>query len=240
MTDASNLAVVVIQSVNVIVADIVLVWRCWSLYERTWKITAPLTAGFLAEIVSSSAIIALISKRNADYSEQTKWTFVYCLTTVLINGLCTLLIVLRLLRSNRTYRKIIEILVESALAYTIAYIALLVVYGYEFYTVRGLMFLCRFRYPWAISNSITGIAPTLIIGRVMARSDGSSRSRLATRILRSAHPLVEPSLFIGASQQGLTITDIALQDINGPGGSEDGTDGDQDGHDVSASGEKRA
>ncbi|KAF9026908.1 hypothetical protein BDZ89DRAFT_1161035 [Hymenopellis radicata] len=233
--DASTVAVVVIQSVNVIVADMVLMWRCWILYGRTWKITAPLTACLLIEILTSSVLITLESRRNGSYLQETKWTFGYCCTTVFSNGLCTFLIVWRLVRSNRflrTYRKLIEILIESALAYTIAYLALLVVYAHDFYT--GLWFLCSFRFPWAVSNSITGIAPTLIICHVMAgksRLHDSSTSRSAPRIQSTAVSLEEPSQFIGASLSvGQSILDIALEEIMGV--SEDGTDGDQDGHDV--------
>ncbi len=113
--------------------------------------------------------------------------------TVATNSLCTLLILFRIVRvsgisaSLKTYRGIIEILIESAAMYAIVYIALLIAYAYEFYN-DTVTVMTAYTYPVVISDSITvrsyssastiltldsqGIAPTLIIARVMA---GQSR-----------------------------------------------------------------
>ncbi|KAF9023656.1 hypothetical protein BDZ89DRAFT_1069671 [Hymenopellis radicata] len=110
-------------------------------------------------------------------TSQTNWILVYYSMTVTTNSLCTVLILFRIVRrvsglgaSFKTYRGIIEILVESAAMYAIIYIALLIAYAYQFYT--GVPVLTAEPYPEVISYSITGIAPTLIIARVMA---GQSR-----------------------------------------------------------------
>ncbi|KAF8882882.1 Six-hairpin glycosidase-like protein [Mucidula mucida] len=81
------------------------------------------------------------------------WTLVYYSMTVAknISGIGA---------SLKTYRGIIEILVESAAI-------LLIAYAYEFYFTDNTV-LTAYTYPANISYSITGIAPTLIIARVMA------------------------------------------------------------------------
>lgn len=54
------------------------------------------------------------------------WNFIYFSMTLATNSMCTLLIVFKILRvsgsRSKTYRGIIEILVESAALYSIAYI----------------------------------------------------------------------------------------------------------------------
>ena len=86
------------------------------------------------------------------------WSLVYYSMTVATNSLCTILILFRIVRvsglgaSLKTYRGIIEILLESAAMYAIIYIALLIAYAYQFYTGVAVATFC---YPVVISYSIT-------------------------------------------------------------------------------------
>ncbi|KAF8992656.1 hypothetical protein BDZ89DRAFT_1086115 [Hymenopellis radicata] len=157
--NALLIAVTVLRVLGVFVADLILVWRCWVLYGGNLKVIAVPALCIITEI-----------------GDQINWSLIYYLMTMTTNSMCTVLILFRIVRvsglgaSLKTYRGIIGILVESAAMYASIYIALLIAYAYQFYT--GATVLTAYNYPVVISYSITGIAPTLIIARVMA---GQSR-----------------------------------------------------------------
>ncbi|KAF9018495.1 hypothetical protein BDZ89DRAFT_1073831, partial [Hymenopellis radicata] len=127
------------------------------------------------------------------------------------NSLCTFLLLFRSMRfsdllgaSLRTYRGIIEVLVESAAMYAAIYIALLVVHTYEFYS-PDVIVRTRYEYPMVISYSITGIAPTLIIGRVMAKQSRPNNVSIPPTLpnMRSTmHSIAESLRFASASSHG--------------------------------------
>ncbi|KAF9028130.1 hypothetical protein BDZ89DRAFT_1066287 [Hymenopellis radicata] len=166
MTIASD----VLRALSVFVADLILVWRCWVLYGGNLKVIA---IPGLCVITETTSFLADV---NFTSPSRLNWLLVYYSMTVATNSLCTVLILFRIVwvsglgASLKTYRGIIEILVESAAMYAIIYIAVLIAYAYQFYT--GGPILNAYPYPEVISYSITGIAPTLIIARVMA---GQSR-----------------------------------------------------------------
>ncbi len=80
--------------------------------------------------------------------------------TVVTNSLCTFLILFRIMKvkgvgaSLRTYRGIIEILVESAAMYSAIYIALLGVQAYETYS-HTVALTAIHTYPQMLSINIT-------------------------------------------------------------------------------------
>ncbi|KAF9026901.1 hypothetical protein BDZ89DRAFT_826331 [Hymenopellis radicata] len=120
-------------------------WRCWVVYARSWKVFVYLGPCLIMDIVStvSSMSHPVISA---------KWTLVYYVSTVITDTLGTFLIVYRILRVTgdfKTYRSLIEVLLESGFIYSASYTALLLVFAYEFFTLDA-------------------IAPTLVIARVMA------------------------------------------------------------------------
>ncbi len=98
------------------------------------------------------------------------WVLVYYTMTVVTNSVCTALILYRMLRFNdagvsiRTYRGIIELLIESAVVYSLIYITLLVVYAYEFYT-PDLPFMRWYFYPQVLSWSITVSRRLMLVER---------------------------------------------------------------------------
>ncbi|KAF9021412.1 hypothetical protein BDZ89DRAFT_1071532, partial [Hymenopellis radicata] len=158
----------------------------------------------------------------------TNWSLIYYSMTVATNSLCTILILFRIVRvsglgaSLKTYRGIIEILIESAAMYAIIYIALLIAYAYQFYGTVDIV-LTAYPYPMIISYSITGIAPTLIIARVMAGqsrpNDSWSRPSLPhmqSDVLSSTESLQfasEPdhSMQTTSASTGHATTDIDLE-----------------------------
>ncbi|KAF9019296.1 hypothetical protein BDZ89DRAFT_322925 [Hymenopellis radicata] len=159
------LTINVLSGLNVLLADVLLAWRCSIFYGRNWKILSVIGLCLLMEIALSSVMLIY----NVTYSSSGRvwiWNLLYYTMPVITNTLCTSLILLRIVRVNgvraslRTYGSIIEILVESAVIYssvfTIVAILRVADVGHAFY------------YPLTMSYSLTGIAPTLIIARVMA------------------------------------------------------------------------
>ncbi|KAF8990487.1 hypothetical protein BDZ89DRAFT_1124392 [Hymenopellis radicata] len=174
---AMSIAETILRILSVFVADLILVWRCWVLYGGNLKVIAIPGLCVITETVSACiVIVSSVEDANFVGATQINWSLVYYSMTVATNSLCTILILFRIVRvsglgaSLKTYRGIIEILVESAAMYAIIYIAVVIAYAYQFYT--GATVATAYPYPEMISISITGIAPTLIIARVMA---GQSR-----------------------------------------------------------------
>ncbi|KAF9025724.1 hypothetical protein BDZ89DRAFT_1135269 [Hymenopellis radicata] len=172
-TPAIALTSSVLRSLNTILADLILVyWRCWVLYGGNLMVTAVPSLCLITETISVGLILGYFDI-SAVGAGQVNWTLVYYSMTVATNSLCTFLILFRIVQvsgvgaSLKTYRGIIEILVESAAMYAAIYISLLLVYAYEFYS-PNVVVMTAYTYPEVISYSITGIAPTLIIARVMA------------------------------------------------------------------------
>ncbi|PBK89932.1 hypothetical protein ARMGADRAFT_1015071 [Armillaria gallica] len=98
---------------------------------------------------------------------QTSWAAATIAATVGTNILCTILIVARIIYvarrsrgimdSIRTYRGVLEVLVESAALYSIFFVVLMILFALD---GNGYM------YPQASIFSVTGIAFTLIVFRV--------------------------------------------------------------------------
>ncbi|KAJ7493791.1 hypothetical protein FB451DRAFT_1491196 [Mycena latifolia] len=158
---------------NTLVADTVLIWRCWTVWNRNFKIIivpllltiAGAVLGFLSVATEVRFILHPEFDRDqfADYA--TPWS-IMSLTTTLS---ATLLIILRIATMTegrlRGYTRVIEIVVESAALYCVVLIV------YLPFLVRGL---ATDGYPEAILVQVTGMAPTLIIARVsfgLARPD---------------------------------------------------------------------
>ncbi|PBK83504.1 hypothetical protein ARMGADRAFT_1089349 [Armillaria gallica] len=103
-------------------------------------------------------------------------------TTLGTNILCTALIVARIIYvarghrgimgAIRTYRGVLEILVESAALYSIIYVLLMILY-----LLKGNEYM----YPETSSYPVTGIAPTLIILRVASGQGRPEESSLETQ-----------------------------------------------------------
>ncbi|KAF9002654.1 hypothetical protein BDZ89DRAFT_1241956 [Hymenopellis radicata] len=151
-------------ALNAILAELINVWRCWELYNRNYLIAGLpllcLLCGFCG-----SEIFAVLGDLTLDLrfrgprdvlceltvetvQYQINWPIVYYSITASTNILTTFLIIFRILsigglRSARTYRGLLEILIESAFLYSATYILYIPYWSYA-------------------------LAPTMIIGRVMA------------------------------------------------------------------------
>ncbi|KAJ7118120.1 hypothetical protein C8R44DRAFT_549363, partial [Mycena epipterygia] len=150
---------------NTLVADCVLIWRCWVVWNRNWKIVIIPTLcaisgavlGFLT-IATEAQFILHPDLNRETFADFATPYFILSLVTTLI---ATLLIILRILTMTdgraRGYGRVIEIIVESAGLYC----AVLIIF---------IPFLIRASandgYPQAVLAQVTGLAPTLIIARV--------------------------------------------------------------------------
>ncbi|KAF8905887.1 hypothetical protein CPB85DRAFT_1437159 [Mucidula mucida] len=160
---------IALRALSVFLADVILIWCCWALYSQNIKIVILPCLCLLTEIVSVCFLI--VGTESSD--QNANLVLIYYAMTVITNSLCTVLILFRIVRisgirsSLKSYRGLMEILVESAIMYTAVFIVLLVMYEREFYAHSNAP-MVGYGYPLMMSVSVTGIAPTLIIARVMA------------------------------------------------------------------------
>ncbi|KAF8907153.1 hypothetical protein CPB85DRAFT_1312529 [Mucidula mucida] len=165
-----NIVVRTTVAVNAMLAELMNTWRCWELYQRRWIIVVLPLLGVIAGLISHAFVLVTLfpvegSPATTANWAQIDWTIVYYGITASINILTTSLIIIRILcvggfKHARTYRGIIEIMVESAVLYSGIYIVYFSLYvgsdGYAFFYVEGLV------------NAVTAVAPTMIIGSAMA------------------------------------------------------------------------
>ncbi|KAK0505411.1 hypothetical protein EDD18DRAFT_336543 [Armillaria luteobubalina] len=161
-----------------ILADIAIIWRCWTVWGSRWQfVVVPIlcmitgiVAKVFQEYIEISALLNVHNPENFTPSS-VDWTMVYLSLSLAVTLLCTILVVFRIVivgRVNRDatlggYRSIIEIIVESAALLSVILIIYIVTYARGAYAAI---------YVDAIAANIRGIAPTLLVGRV---ASGHSR-----------------------------------------------------------------
>ncbi|KAJ7275984.1 hypothetical protein C8J57DRAFT_1505286 [Mycena rebaudengoi] len=166
----------IVFTVNTLMADCVLIWRCWTIWNRNWWVVAlPICctlAGAGLGFKSIQEQAAYVLNPNLDRTKFIDFATPYFALSLVTTCLATLLIIFRIItmterttRKSRGYSRIIEIVVESALLYSIAmaiFLPLLVTDS------------SNDAYAQAVVGQITGLAPTLIVARVtfgLARPD---------------------------------------------------------------------
>ncbi|KAK0192045.1 hypothetical protein F5146DRAFT_1038105 [Armillaria mellea] len=169
---------VTMTALNLVIADCTIIWRCWVVWNHDWRVIILPVLFVIGEIVCG--VSSVIRQFTVSVNDETgkHWAVAIMAATVGTNILCTTLIVGRIIylaRGNhgirgglRTYRGVIEILIESAALYSIIYVVLVILYPLN---GNGYM------YPEALVWPVTGITPTLIILRVAsghARPEESS------------------------------------------------------------------
>ncbi|KAK0207464.1 hypothetical protein IW262DRAFT_1302679 [Armillaria fumosa] len=179
-------------SLQSILVNIAMIWRCWMVWGSRWSVVVipilSMIAGIIAKVFQQCVQIrSLLNATNPEAFKPTSidWTTVYLSLSLAVTWLCTILIVFRIVtvgKANRNaplggYRSIVEIIVESAALLSIILIIYIATYA------RGVYMEI---YIDAITASIRGIAPTLIVGRV---ASGHSRPDDAWRgsVLSSLH-----------------------------------------------------
>ncbi|KAJ7257773.1 hypothetical protein C8J57DRAFT_1516653 [Mycena rebaudengoi] len=158
---------------NSLVADCIMTWRCWVIWDRKFKIVilpilctiAGTALGFLTVSLQANIILnpnSRSSNPSSDSTEFLAFSAPYFILSLITTVLCTGLIILRISTVSsggvNVHGRVFEILVESAALYCVVLIALLPFLINEGFTAA---------YPQAILVQITGIAPTLIVARVL-------------------------------------------------------------------------
>ncbi|KAJ6568676.1 hypothetical protein B0H19DRAFT_1256401 [Mycena capillaripes] len=178
--------------VNTILADCVIIFTCFAVWNRDWRaIALPVLTALSSTALGILTVFetARFIESGADpntFVDYARPYFCLCLATTLV---ATFLIVFRIIRvSHGTsalgfagYGAVIEMVVESAFLYSanlVVYIALL--YGSGTTDNDG--------YAQAVLIEMTGIAPTLIVARV---SFGLSRPSTSWR--RTSKPSFPPT-----------------------------------------------
>ncbi|PBK65269.1 hypothetical protein ARMSODRAFT_961276 [Armillaria solidipes] len=209
----------VTSSINILITDCIMIWRCWTFWNRKWRmIIVPMLCTIGGTIFNVFYIIrnldALGTHPFQDVIGGTDWAIAYYSMTLSTTIICTALILYPMLTAERpsgpktnlyTYHRVIAILIESSALYAFSLILLLV------YLVRDDL---TAPYPQVILSSVTGIAPTPIVARValgQARPEDPRRSvmtRGSSVYLRTARTPVQTSPFRSREAlSGVTMND---------------------------------
>ncbi|PBK63363.1 hypothetical protein ARMSODRAFT_541034 [Armillaria solidipes] len=197
------------SGLNLIIADCTIIWRCWAVWAHDWRVTIfPIFFVIGGTFCGVNIVVHQFVASFCRDGTETNWAVATIVATLGTNILCTALIVGRIvyvarghrgvMGSIRTYRGVLEIVVESAALYSTTFVVLMILYPLE-----GNEYM----YPQALIFSVTGIAPTLIILRVasgQARPEESSHG-----IQSSLHFQTSRGSTIG------TVTDGGEEDTRG-------------------------
>ncbi|KDR71299.1 hypothetical protein GALMADRAFT_143993 [Galerina marginata CBS 339.88] len=167
---------------NIAMADLILAWRCWIVWQRRWyfaviPVCGSITGIVLAGLAIHSKVVLQEANVAVNVIQQHSRTFVsmsnaFFSLSIATSLTATVLISLRIFLSQRAFRKaglkfsynsVIEIVVESAALYSIT-LLLFVIFESQH---NALLY-----YPQEIHAQVSGIAPTLIVLRV---ASGNSR-----------------------------------------------------------------
>ncbi|KAK0218442.1 hypothetical protein EDD85DRAFT_1029162 [Armillaria nabsnona] len=209
----------VTSSINILIADCIMIWRCWTFWNRKWRmIIVPMLCTISGTVFNVFYIIQNLDALGTHPFQHviggTDWAIAYYSMTLSTTIICTALILYPMLTTEApngpkssvyTYHRVIAILVESSSLYAVSLIFLLV------YLVRDDL---TAPYPQVILSSVTGIAPTLIVARValgQARPEDPRRSvmtRASSVHLRTARTPVQTSPFRSREAlSGVTMDD---------------------------------
>ncbi|PBK61445.1 hypothetical protein ARMSODRAFT_665897 [Armillaria solidipes] len=182
-------AVSIAGAISTLLADTSLIWRCWTVWGRRWVIVLiPIVCtltGTAIKILDTYHLMHDTPDNAQDllsYGSAAIWSILYISFLMATTIFCTLLIIYRIVTVShglggmgiRLYRGVIEIIVESALIYSISLLVYVVLVARE--SPGG-------PYADVIASSARGIAPTLIVGRVAAghaRPDESWNGSIAS------------------------------------------------------------
>ncbi|KAK0439467.1 uncharacterized protein EV420DRAFT_1583747 [Desarmillaria tabescens] len=163
----------VFASMNILIADCVLIWRAWVVWDRNFKIVVIPIIGAILEIIFDGFFLYQDIGHTSSSSlsnwgpDAVDWGTAYFTMSLITTVLSTCLVVFRIATmgrganhavSLRSYRGVIEIVIESAALYAVSLIIFLAFFARD------------------DARSVVGIAPTLIVARVAsgrARPDES-------------------------------------------------------------------
>ncbi|KDR71364.1 hypothetical protein GALMADRAFT_254141 [Galerina marginata CBS 339.88] len=199
----------------VVVADGLLIWRCYFVWNKSLRVIGLPCLLLLAEIalcLAETIIVgenALHAPTTARVREGVTIQSALFFTSLSSSLLATLLIAFRIHSvskqnggSKRRFRHIIEIVIQSAAVYSLALLILGVANAFSTFSPTIVVFES---YGMLVAFIITGIAPTIMVARVCLAADtstdvstihnlsglqfqGQSTQRNATRIMLENPP----------------------------------------------------
>ncbi|KAK0429768.1 hypothetical protein EV421DRAFT_2025793 [Armillaria borealis] len=177
--------------ISVLLVDITIIWRCWVLWDRQWRVIfVPMVCVAVGTVMKILQTLSNIHKFTEDNSKtghfaaETDWTLIYVFMTLATTLLCTLLIIYRIVchaPRMTASRKIIEMLIESCAMYSISLII------YVALVSRNLE---SSYYADIIAAYVRPIAPTLLVARVSAHANTSLRREQMVAQWENHPPLV--------------------------------------------------
>ncbi|KAJ6572807.1 hypothetical protein DFH09DRAFT_1460813 [Mycena vulgaris] len=155
-------------TINTMIADFVLIWRCWTMWNRNWKIiTLPLTCTLVGAGLGFRSIAAQVAFVHDPLSSPTTYVNfgnAYFGLILATTTSATFLIIFRIYKMSQKstrkwmgYGRVIEMVVESAALYLVALVV------YIPLSVQGSADVA---YLQALVAQLTGMAPTLLVARV--------------------------------------------------------------------------
>ncbi|KAK0209814.1 hypothetical protein IW262DRAFT_496016 [Armillaria fumosa] len=168
---AAQISAGVTGIIGTVIADGAMIWRCFIVWGERWFIVFIPVLCLIAETVVKSLQVyhnlhdVIENDEFSEFGSRIDWTTLYLSLVLATTLMCTLLIVYRILSVGgikaglRSYRGVVEVVVESAALYSAALII------YIAFISRNML---GSSYIDIITASIKGIAPTLLVGRVAA------------------------------------------------------------------------
>ncbi|PBK96223.1 hypothetical protein ARMGADRAFT_1061800 [Armillaria gallica] len=194
--------------VSTFIVDITIIWRCWVFWGRRWLIVLiPTLCAIAGTIAKSMQIRSVFINTTSDigstggFAVDIDWALIYISLTFATTLLCTLLIVYRIVRlASRvsSYKRIVEIVIESSAMYSLTLIVYLAL------VARNLE---SSYYADIIMAYVKVIAPTLLIGRVAAGSNAISSNQVVVNSTRDRTSVL--SRFVTRNQE----TTVVYQDV---------------------------
>ncbi|SJL15468.1 uncharacterized protein ARMOST_18966 [Armillaria ostoyae] len=185
------LASAIAGGISTLLVDLTIIWRCWTVWDRQWKVVfIPIFCVVAATVMKMMEILSIfghvpnnISKQGY-FSAEIDWSLIYVSLTLATTLVCTLLIMYRILRrasGMNASRKIIEMLIESSAMYSLSLIIYLALLSKN---------LEAGYYVDIIAPYIKVISPTLLVGRVSAHANAVSRREKMVAMWENHPPLV--------------------------------------------------
>ncbi|KAJ6501003.1 hypothetical protein DFH09DRAFT_1444763 [Mycena vulgaris] len=176
----------VVLTVNTLAADCVLIWRCWTKWNRHWLIVLlPIICTLVGAALGFRSIAeqaAYVMNPNLDRNSFIDFATPYFSLSLATTCLAIILIILRIInmtepstRRAMGYGRVVEMVVESAMLYSVTliiFLPLLVTESSNDGYAQAVV--AQMTSNHILTCSLWGIAPTLIVARVtfgLARPD---------------------------------------------------------------------
>ncbi|KAK0421513.1 hypothetical protein EV421DRAFT_1982954 [Armillaria borealis] len=193
----NNLVAGITGGISTLLVDITIIWRCWTLWDRQWRVVfIPIICTGAGIVMKAMQIFRNFPSTNdigAQSAADVVWSLIYAVLMLATTVMCTLSIVYRIVRhapGMSASRKIIEMLIESSAMYSISLIIYLVLVSKN--SDSGLYADVIAAYFHRVDNlkPPKAISPTLLVGRVSAHANASSRRQQMVAMWENHPPLV--------------------------------------------------